>query len=220
MNQDALLIAAVLAGIVAVALFLRGGRDERVEMPGAADDAPDDDGAEDDVGADAPDDDTPLVLESDGHVWLPGLRGLRRVWMGSEDADPALTAAGYVSREEFEKRRALARLRGDSAGLLGDTFHPGDFTAARVVRGAAGVDPWRLEALGPEGEYVTFGFETQASAEAALGLLEDHDVVRRPLGEDGEPVPASPGDFAEARRRAEETELALGAEPPLDEDRR
>uniref|UniRef100_A0A832I2E9 Uncharacterized protein n=1 Tax=Eiseniibacteriota bacterium TaxID=2212470 RepID=A0A832I2E9_UNCEI len=220
MNQDALLIAAVLAGVVAVALFLRRGRDERVGPPGDADEAADGAAARDDAASGPLGGDARLVLESDGHVWLPGLRGLRRVWLGSEDADPALTAAGYLSREEFEKRRALARLRGDSAGLLGDTFQPGDFTAARVVRGAAGAEPWRLEALGPDGEYVSFGFETQSSAEAALGLLEEHGVVRRPPGEDGEPVPASPGDFEEARRRAEETELALGAEPPLDEDRR
>ena len=57
----------------------------------------------------------------------------------------------------------------------------GDLGAARVVRGAPGVDPWRLEALGRDREYLAWSFETEEAARAALDLLE-RIVVRAPTG--------------------------------------
>jgi hypothetical protein len=220
MSSNTLLVLAVIAGVVAIALFMRrGSGDERVTLadaPGGDADAADDGGGAGEPGAE---DDAPLVVESDGHVWLPALSGLRRLWLGDEEADPALIAAGYVDRDAFDRLRAEARRRG-GGGLTGEPFHPGDFSAARIVRGTPGVDPWRLETLGPDGEYVHFGFETEDAARAALELLERHRIVRRPLDEDGEPVPAARGDFEEARRRAEDTERALAIEDDADEDQR
>lgn len=230
MDGNALFVVLAVAGVAAIALLMRGRGDERVTMPRpdagteTGDDAHGGDGAFDDGGFDADEEGdaaAPLVVESDGHVWLPTGSGVRRLWLGSEDADPALLAAGYVSREEFERRRTHARMRGDAQGLTGEPLAPGDFTAGRVVRGAPGVDPWRLEALGPEGEYVTFAFETEDAARTALDLLEARGVVRRPLDDDGSPIPASPGDFEEARRRADETEAELEIpDPPDDPERR
>ena len=96
----------------------------------------------------------------------------------------------------------------------------GDFSAARVVRGAPGVDPWRLELLGPEGEYVSFGFDIEEGARAALDLLETRAVMRYVEDEGGRPLLPSTEQFEEARRRRDETErlLALGdmeGEQPL-----
>ena len=88
----------------------------------------------------------------------------------------------------------------------------GDFTAARVVRGAPGVDPWRLELLGPEGEYVSFGFAIEEAARVALDLLETREVMQYVEDEDGSPLVPSTEQFEEAKRRRDETErlLALG----------
>jgi len=88
----------------------------------------------------------------------------------------------------------------------------GDFTAARVARGAPGVDPWRLELLGPEGEYVSFGFAIEEAARVALDLLETRNVMEYVKDEDGSPLVPSSEQFEEAKRRRDETErlLALG----------
>jgi hypothetical protein len=88
----------------------------------------------------------------------------------------------------------------------------GDFTAARVVRGAPSVDPWRLELLGTEGEYVSFGFAGEDAARCALDLLETRAVMHYEADDDGRPLVPSTEQFEEARRRRDETErlLALG----------
>lgn len=87
----------------------------------------------------------------------------------------------------------------------------GDFIGARVIRGAPGHDPWRLEALGRDGEYRAWFFETEGAARAALDLLERR-IVRVPVDDDGDPRPSSGADFDEARRIDEETERALDAD--------
>lgn len=91
-------------------------------------------------------------------------------------------------------------------------LRPGDFSAARVARGAPGVEPWRLELLGPEGEYVSFGFEVEDAARAALELLETRAVMHYVTDDDGRPLMPSREQFDEAKRRRDETErlLALG----------
>jgi hypothetical protein len=84
----------------------------------------------------------------------------------------------------------------------------GDLIGARVKRGAPDLDPWRLEALGRDGDYRAWFFETEESSRAALDLLVRR-VVRAPKDEDGEPRPPRPEDYEEARRLDEETERAL-----------
>src|SRR6185503_8341686 len=64
---------------------------------------------------------------------------------------------------------------------------PRGVSGARVVRGEIGEDAWRLEALGPDGEYVAYRFEGPEDAHAALRLLESRGIVRRPHEPDGTP---------------------------------
>lgn len=87
-------------------------------------------------------------------------------------------------------------------------LRPGDFSAARIVRGSS-EDPWRLELLGRDGEYVPFGFATEEAARCALELLEQREVMRYVRDDDGNPLRPSTEQYAEARRRHEETERAL-----------
>jgi hypothetical protein len=109
-----------------------------------------------------------------------------------------------------------SNLRGEQA--LAMSWHAGDFTGARVVRGEMEEGAWRLEALGRDGEYTMFGFETRDGAEAAKQLFERLKVVQLGHDEDGNPMPPSAEQFAEARRIYLETEAALGL--PDDEDPR
>jgi len=92
---------------------------------------------------------------------------------------------------------------------VGEHIDHGDLVGVRVKRGAPDLDPWRLEALGRDGDYRAWFFETEEAARAAMVLLER--VVRPPRDEDGEPHPPGPDDFEAARRRDEETEQALDA---------
>jgi hypothetical protein len=87
-------------------------------------------------------------------------------------------------------------------------FARGDLTGVRVIRGAPGFDPWRLEGLGRDQEYRAWFFETEDGARTAADLLESRVVVP-PRNQDGDPEPATDADFDEARRRDEETERAL-----------
>ena len=109
-----------------------------------------------------------------------------------------------------------SNLRGEQA--LAMSWHAADFTGLRIVRGEMEEGAWRLEALGRDGEYSTFGFETREGAEAAKQLFERLRIVQLGHDEDGNPMPPSAEQFAEARRIYLETEAAL--ELPDDEDTR
>jgi hypothetical protein len=118
-----------------------------------------------------------------------------------------------ASREQLAEEFATQAVsRGRVAGMLSC----GDLGAARVVRGAPGVDPWRLEALGRDREYLAWSFETAESARTALDLLE-RIVVRAPVDADGEPLAAGAAEFAEARREHEQTEQELAMMPDEEE---
>ncbi len=107
--------------------------------------------------------------------------------------------------------------RGELA--LSMSFNVADFTGVRVTQGGGEYEgPWRLEALGREGEYITFSFETREGAEAAKQLFERMAIVKLGEDDDGRPMPPSAEQFAEARRVYLETEAAL--ELPDDEDAR
>ena len=62
----------------------------------------------------------------------------------------------------------------------------------RVTRGGAEEGAWRLEALGRDGEYTTFDFETREGADAAQELFERHGIVQLGEDEDGRPMRPSP----------------------------
>lgn len=99
---------------------------------------------------------------------------------------------------------------------LDNSLHAGEYSGARIVRGDADEAPWRLEALGRDGEYTAYLFETREAADAALALFVSRRVVSVGEDEDGVPIPASSEQFEEARRVFLETEAALTEEDPED----
>jgi hypothetical protein len=98
-------------------------------------------------------------------------------------------AAGGAAGDRSRARRSRSRISPARASLPG----------------VAGEYAWRLETLGRDGDFGFFPFATRAGAEAALELLEHYDIIRRPVDEDGDPIPPSAEDFEEARSRYEET---------------
>jgi hypothetical protein len=218
-DQGTLLAALAIAAVVVVAFMMRGGkRDEdgvtsvspespvsegaspRAETFGADDDRDDWDVPPEDEDWD---DDEVVAVTSDGAAFLPDRHAVRLV-------------PPHEDGEAWKAGQSASNRRGQQA--LDMSWHAGDFTGARVVRGG-GEEPWRLEALGRDGEYTAFGFETQEGAEAAVRLFESRGVVRLGTDEDGNRVPPSAEQFAEARRIFEETEQALAMEPGPGEDR-
>jgi hypothetical protein len=168
------------------------GEPERVAPPAS--------GPEDELEDDATDEPEPIAaITSDGWMFIPFEQGVQLLIPASPE-------------QLAEELATQAVARGRVAGMLS----PGDLGAARIVRGAPGVDPWRLEALGRDREYLSWAFETQESARVALDLLE-RIVVRAPVDGDGEPVVAGAGEFAEARRVHEQTEQELAMMPDEEE---
>ena len=139
------------------------------------------------------------AITSDGLMFIPFEQGVQLL----------IPASREDLAEEFATQ---AVSRGRVAGMLSC----GDLGAARIVRGAPGVDPWRLEALGRDREYLSWSFETQESARIALDLLE-RIVVRAPVDAGGEPLAAGAAEFAEARRVHEQTEQELAMMPDVEE---
>ena len=139
------------------------------------------------------------AITSDGLMFIPFEQGVQLLIPASRDELAEEYATQAVSRDRV-------------AGM----FSCGDLGAARVVRGAPGVDPWRLEALGRDREYLAWGFETEEAARAALDLLE-RVVVRAPTDADGDPLAAGAAEFAEARKIHEETEQELAMMPDEEE---
>ena len=139
------------------------------------------------------------AITSDGWMFLPFEKGV-------ELLIPA------TPEQMAEELATQAVSRGRVAGMLST----GDLTAARIVRGAPGVDPWRLEALGRDREYLSWSFETDEAARTALDLLE-RVVVRAPANADGEPRAAGAAEFEEARRVHEQTEQELAMMPDAEE---
>ena len=146
-----------------------------------------------------------------------------------DDAVAAVTSDGYAlvphghavrlvppdeSGESWKPGSTAADRRGERA--LAMSWHAGDLTGARMVRGAADEAPWRLEGLGRDGEYTAFLFETESGAAAALQVFESRGVIRLGTDDEGEPVAPSAEQFEEARRIFLETEAAL--EMPEEDD--
>lgn len=214
MDQSTLVAVGAIAAVVVVALLMRGmkGSDEAVTLPRPAEPSEDEagpDGAADDDHDEAPDDDDEwdarevVAVTSDGCALLPDRHAVRMLPPADEGEEWKAGEAAHVAR---------------GAAALARSWNAGDFTGARVVRGG-GEEPWRLEALGRDGEYTEFGFETRDAADAALELFASRGVIRLGTNEDGDPMPPSPEQFAEARRIYEETEQALAMEPEPDDGR-
>lgn len=168
-----------------------------------AGDAPDADAAADSGEED--DDGQVIAVTSHGEALVPDRHAVRLV-PPEEHGEEWKVAA----------RMKSGNLRGERA--LSMSWHAGDFTGVRVTRGGEGEGAWRLEALGRDGEYTTFDFETREGADAAQQLFERHGIVQLGEDEDGRPMRPSAEQFEEARRIYLETEAAL--ELPDDEDAR
>lgn len=194
-------ILLVAVGIGAFAALLRrmsgSGPVDRERLSGAAPTPPphpeEEPAAEpEDEDGSAPDE--IAALSSEGLLFVPFENGVE------------LLVAG--SRDEMERQLAYTKL----AGMLSR----GDLIAARVVRGAPAVDPWRLEALGRDRDYMSWSFETEEAARLALNLLE-RSVVKAPLDAEGEPAPPGPADFEAARHEKETTLQELATMPETEE---
>jgi hypothetical protein len=201
---------SIVGGLVAVgivvllAMLARRGKSDAVEYPNrtgapdgfdagtvpVADDAGDDDGDEDDDLESV----EVVAVTSEGFAMVPDKHAVRLVPPQEEGEAWKAGTTGHSPRGQ----RALDM-----------SWHAGDFTGGRVVRGAADEGPWRFEALGRDGEYTAFVFETREGADAALGLFQSRGVVRLGHDDDGNAVPPSPEQFEEARRIYLETEAAL-----------
>jgi len=156
------------------------------------------DGDEDAAG-DEQDGDEVVAVTSDGAALVPDAHAVRMVPPHEEGE---AWKAGDSSRNR----------RGEQA--LAMSWHAGEFTGLRIVRGEADEAPWRLEALGRDGEYTVLLFETREGADAAVALFESRRIVRLGIDDEGRPMPPSAEQFAEARRIFFETEAALDAPDP------
>jgi hypothetical protein len=218
---------AVIAVVGVVAWLMRGSRDETAGGE-ARPAAPDLALGHDEAGPEEGDLIEAAAVTSDGWAFVPAGSGVELVPPGLDEEDDP---------DSLEEPPHGARHRSAHGGVPvnphtgkrmvhwnpGEPLAPGDLVAARVVRGAPGVDPWRLEALGRDHDYRAYAFETEEGARTALELVEQR-IVEPPVDEAGEPIPVGAEDFAVARRKSEETEAALAMEandePEDDEPRR
>ncbi len=155
-----------------------------------------------------PDSDQVVAVTSDGSSLFADRHAVRLVPPES-DEDAAW-------RQADPSARARDR-RGDAA--MAASWSSGDLTGVRVVRGEAQEAPWRLDALGRDGEYTMLLFEEESGAQAARKLFLDKRIVRAVRGDDDEPVPPSREQFDEARRIYLETLAELEADGEGDDPR-
>ncbi len=138
------------------------------------------------------------AITSDGLMFMPVSDGVEMLAVGSPG--------------EIEEQLAQRAARGRVAGML--TL--GDLLGARVVKGTVNVDPWRLEAIGRDREYLAWSFETEEAARVALDMLEDA-VVKTPPNADGDPAPPLAAEYEEAKRVKEQTAQELAMMPETEE---
>ena len=194
MGGNTVPILLALAGVAVVAFLLRrlaGGGDATTGSVPTVPEAAPAPVAEADEDDDAVDADAPAIaaMTSDGLAFIGEDHAVRVV---------PVRAEGGIAAEPNAY-----------APSVGELLRAGDFTAARVVRGAPDHDPWRLELLGREGEFLPFAFETEDAARTAMELLEAREVVRFETDEHDRPIRPSAEQFEEARRRYDETEREL-----------
>ena len=228
MNSTTLAIAVIVA-VAALALLMRRGSGSDAATaprpdtgtPEPAREAEDDEEDEEHEAEAGEEGDAevapalPVPVTAAGVAVVPAGTNVRLVALHVGDDLPdwleSGIAAGSVPSERVNEQLAVARRMGGG----GEALHPGDFTGARVRRDAEG--HWRVETLGREGEFGYMSFATETAARTALEMFEHAEVVRRPLDDDGHPVPASAEDFEEARRLFEETERELATATDDDE---
>ena len=225
MNRSLTLALGAVLAVGVLAWVLRRMSPEASDTMSAAPPPPD----PDDLGPEWADDDDAsaevVAITSDGWAFLPRGDAVHLVPPGDpEDLIPVRSteATGYQPQTDPDIQILAGRgapvnprtRRPVSGWSPGEHLTPGEIVGARVCRGAPDHDPWRLEALGRDGDYRAWRFETEESARVALDLITSR-IVRPPLDEEGEP--RQPGDEEFARAKAEqdalEAELAMGSEP-------
>lgn len=212
----AVLLIAVVAVLAVVARGAGGKRDETTPRTGP--DRDDDETNADDGEPETNEDGfvEAAAVTSDGWAFVPRGSGLELVPPG-EDDELLMDQAGRHGSKALEQAMSSAPRNPHTGKRLvfwkpGEPLGAGDMIAARVVRGAPDVDPWRLEALGRDYDYRSFAFETEEAARTAHSLVEAR-IVRAPKDASGDAIPVGAEDFAVARRQFEETEQALAMEP-------
>ncbi|HKQ59095.1 MAG TPA: hypothetical protein VJY35_14635 [Candidatus Eisenbacteria bacterium] len=199
-----ILAVIVVVGVAALALLMRrfgsrppdaaaaGGTRIEDELEAASASLPEAYEDDDDEPAEAG------ALTSDGWAFVPDGDEVQIVPPDSPEEETA-EAMGQFGTVMGDAGRVEGMPKRRTPGIAkpGEHLDAGDLTGVRVVRGAPDVDPWRLEALGREGEYRSWSFETEDAARTAMGLLERR-IVRVPLGEDGEPSPPADEDYVTA----------------------
>ena len=205
-------LGAVAVVVVLALLMRRGKSDDTVgsyplnpeqSRDGRARDEDDDeerdgDANDDDADGEDAEEGHVIAVTSDGEALIPHLHAVRLL-PPEDEGEEWKVGAGI---------RSVSR-RGELA--LARSLQVGDFTGVRVTPGGdEGEGPWRLEAMGRDGEYITFSFETRDGAEAAKQLFERMNIVHLGEDEDGRPIPPSAEQFAEARRINLETAAELG----------
>lgn len=134
------------------------------------------------------------AITSDGWAFMPDEDEVQLVPLtageGGEETDPtdAMNATALLPHPRH-RRLPIAK--------PGEHLDAGDFIGARIVRGSPGSDPWRLEALGHDGEYRSWAFETEEAARAALDLLVTR-IVRVRVDDDGTAHPPGDAEYAAA----------------------
>jgi len=211
----------VLIAVALIGLLLRRGSSTPSDISQAPPPPPMDEPGgsyayveEDDADLDAESDET-VAVTSDGWAFVPDGHEVQLVPPRESESDLGAltsdTSPVHLDRstgalEEMPRGRALPQMK------PGEHLDTGDLTAARVVRGAVDVDPWRLEALGREGEYRAWPFETQEAANAARDLLQQR-IVRVPLDEDGSPRTPDEADYVMAIAMTEQGVADVATEP-------
>ena len=197
---------AELALVVAIAVVLMvgvGSTRSESSASDASDGTPSSDASVAEEGDAADEDDEPHVVAvtSDGEAFV-GYQHMILLVPPEDEGEAWKVGAGLRA----------TNLRGASA--LSASWQAGELTGVRVVQGGADEGPWRFEALGRDGEYLPYPFETREGAEAAKQLFERMRIVRLGEDEDGRAMPPSAEQFAEARRVFLETMAELDAEDP------
>jgi hypothetical protein len=234
--DNSMIVALIAVGAVAAFALLmrRGAGDETIRRPPGPDDViagdevaevgppvavaeldedDEEDGEGDDAAAAAR-----VPMTSEGIAMMLDGSDVRLVPMVDSEEVPDWVRQGI--EDSSVPYQLINRLYGFRPGgpqsiKPGVPLSSGDFTAARVRRGEA--TPWVVETLGRDGDFGFFPFETERGARDALALLESVEIVQRPLDENDRPIPPTPEDFEEARRRYEQTERELALSTDDDE---
>lgn len=177
--------------------------EERESSGGDSELSPDDEAMLEEISGAFADDEVAAVT-SDNYALVPDRHAVRLI-------------PPDESGESWKPGRSAADARG--AMGLAMSWHAGDLTGGRVVRGAADEGPWRFEALGRDGEYLAFIFETEDGAHAAMAVFESRDIISYRENDDGERMPPQSDQFEEARRVFLETEASLDLPDEPDEGR-